>query len=125
VIEKIRQSENFNFELALAKKYREIGALPEAEQHYSAAGKEGTDRERRKALDEINTIRNDDNYNFDLTLAHKYRDLHAWEAAEQHYSDAGRMVPPAFDKPHWKRSKRADTKQDSTAGPISTGSQKR
>jgi hypothetical protein len=90
VIEKIRESENFNFELAVADKYKNLGALPEAEQHYSAAGKEGTDQERKKALIEINTIRNGDNYNCDLALAHKYRDLHAWEAAEQHYSDAGK-----------------------------------
>jgi hypothetical protein len=89
-IDVARQQKDFNFELALAGKYLGLGASREAEQRYSAAGKEGTEPERERTLMGIDAARGQEAFAFEIALARKYEELGAFEDAEQHYASAGK-----------------------------------
>ena len=86
-----RPKDESNFEFELGQDYSARGALTEAEQHYSVAGKDRTEVERKNAREAIKAARQHENFNFELALARHYSELGAWKEAEQHYSAAGNV----------------------------------
>jgi hypothetical protein len=88
IIDEHQKARCNSFESNIADQYYSEGSWKEAEQHYAAAGKDGTEDERKRALDGIASAHGKDSFEF--KLGDMYREEGSWKGAEQHYTAAAK-----------------------------------